>query len=69
MEDILHQLILVGSLSVYPINCFQSFIHPRLCRISSINSVMTMDWDRLALGTNTMTTGLVIIGYIYIYKL
>ena len=32
MEDILHQLI--GSLSHY----LQGFIHPRWCRISSINS-------------------------------
>ncbi len=35
MEEILHQLI--GSLSHY----FQGFIHPRWCRISSINST---DW-------------------------
>ena len=33
MEEILRQLI--GSLS----NCFQGFIHPRWCRISSINSI------------------------------
>jgi len=32
MEEILHQLI--GSLSHY----LQGFIHPRWCRISSINS-------------------------------
>ena len=34
MEDILHQLI--GSFSHY----LQGFIHPRWCRISSINSMM-----------------------------
>ena len=36
MEEILHQLI--GSLS----HCFQGFIHPRWCRISSINSSFIM---------------------------
>ena len=35
MEDILHQLI--GRLSQY----LQGFIHPRWCRISSINSMST----------------------------
>ena len=34
MEEILHQLI--GSLSNY----LQGFIHPRWCRISSINSMI-----------------------------
>ena len=34
MEEILHELI--GSLSHY----FQGFIHPRWCRISSINSII-----------------------------
>ena len=38
MEEILHQLI--GSLSYY----FQGFIHPRECRISSINSILTHAW-------------------------
>ena len=33
MEEILHQMI--GSLSQY----LQDFIHPRWCRISSINSI------------------------------
>ena len=33
MEEILHQL--VGSLS----HCFQGFIHPKWCRISSINNM------------------------------
>ena len=33
MEEILHQLM--GSLSLY----LQGFIHPRWCRISSINSI------------------------------
>ena len=36
MEEILHQLI--GSLSHY----LQAFIHPRWCRISSINSMMSL---------------------------
>ncbi len=36
MEEILHQLI--GSLSHY----LQGFIHPRWCRISSINSMTKM---------------------------
>ena len=35
MEEILHQLI--GSLDHY----LQAFIHPRWCRISSINTIMT----------------------------
>ena len=35
MEEILHQL--TGSLSHY----LQGFIHPRWCRISSINSIYT----------------------------
>jgi len=38
MEEILHQLI--GSLSHY----FQGFIHPRWCRISSINSIFPSFW-------------------------
>ena len=40
MEEILHQLI--GSLSHY----LQGFIHPRWCRISSINSSMTREMCR-----------------------
>ena len=36
MEEILHQLI--GSL----FHCLQGFIHPRWCRISSINSIFTV---------------------------
>ena len=35
MAEILHQLRLV----VYPIIYLQGFIHPRWCRISSINSI------------------------------
>ena len=38
MEEILHQLI--GSLSHY----LQGFIHPRWCRISSINSIICRQW-------------------------
>ena len=38
MEEILHQLI--GSLSHY----LQGFIHPRWCRISSINSIFLVWW-------------------------
>ena len=41
MEEILHQLI--GSLSHY----FQGFIHPRWCRISSINSRNKKKWSFL----------------------
>ena len=41
MEEILHQLILVGRLSHY----LQGFIHPRWCRISSINSKYVMAHD------------------------
>ena len=48
MEEILHQLILVG----YPwlSHYLQGFIHPRWCRISSINSnyVMTHDCWQIA---------------------
>ena len=39
MEEILHQLI--GSLSHY----LQGFIHPRWCRISSINSIIYPYWN------------------------
>ena len=45
MEEILHQLI--GSLS----HCLQGFIHPRWCRISSINSMMAF----VRLGSGEMT--------------
>ena len=40
MAEILHQLI--GSLSHYS----QGFVHPRWCRISSINSRMSLMFDR-----------------------
>ena len=36
MAEILHQLMLVVSLSHY----LQGFIHPRCCRISAINSII-----------------------------
>ena len=47
MEQILHQLI--GSLSHY----LQGFIHPRWCRISSINSMFQKTWNFMALQQKT----------------
>ena len=47
MEEILHQII--GNLSHY----LQGFIHPRWCRISSINSI----WNLYLTATSGATTG------------
>ena len=41
MEEILHQLVCQKS------HYLQGFIHPRWCRISSINSIIVIPWQNL----------------------
>ena len=40
MEEILYQLIGIFSMLFHVPHCLQGFIHPRWCRISSINSII-----------------------------